>query len=102
VVVTPLQSPPGPFTFFFTWPWAIVYIYMYELWAIASFSCPDDSLALWPSGVLERWRWRQDAESRTLAIRTHTGRECKCIAGLRFVLIPQPGPGLSTPSPGID
>jgi hypothetical protein len=70
VVVTPVRSPPWSLLFLFTWPWAI-----------ECFSCPDVSLAFCPSGVLERWCWWQDAESGTLAIRTHTRLELKCIAG---------------------
>jgi hypothetical protein len=86
----PSPVTPWPLMFLFTWPWAIEH-----------FSCPGDSLTLWPNGVLERLCWWQDVESGMLAIRTHTRRDRKCIAGLRFVLIPQPCPwtGYSHPNP---
>ena len=66
VAVTPVRSCPGPFSFCLR-SWELECFF---------FFCPgEDSLALWPSWVLERWWCGPDAESGTLALRTHTGRE---------------------------
>jgi len=85
---------PGPVNL-----WSLLILFA-RPWELESFSCPGDSL--WPSWVLERWWWWwwwQVAGSGTLAILTHTRRGRKCIAGLRFVLIPQPSPWTGSPHP---